>query len=428
MGRAGAAVAETCGDGSAIYFNPAGLVGEPGWTVSGGATAILVGGNFTADRTGKTWELQTAPIFVPHAYVRYGVDDRWAAGLGVFVPYGLGTEWPTGDFDGRFLGYNNELQSIYIQPTVAYQVLDRISVGAGLDIVFSSVELNQHQDLSQQAVPSDQVPPGTTFGELGIPFHTAFADVKLDAGGATGIGGNLGVQIKATDGLRFGARYTLPVTMSYEGDALFTQLQTGLVLPPENPFGLPGGTPVDALVASAFEQGPLVDQTVETEITMPGQLLVGTSVQATPQLKLLADYQWTQWSSFDVLPLDFENDALDTEQVENYNDTHALRLGAEYALNAAWTARAGILTHGPATPDETVTPLLPEGYRNELTAGFGWQPSSLLEVNVAYQYIAQNDRRGRVREIPEGASVEDVNSGLYRFGAHLIGTTITLHL
>jgi long-chain fatty acid transport protein len=432
MGRAGAGVAETCDDGSAIYFNPAGLVGDPGWTVSGGATVIFVGGDFTSDRTRETWDIQNDPIPVPHAYVRYGVNERWAAGVGLFVPYGLSTEWPTGDFDGRFLGYNNALQSIYVQPTVAYQLTERIKVGAGLDVVIGAVELNQHQDLSQQTVPGVSGPGGTpvTFGQLGIPFHTAFADVKLDAGGATGIGGNFGVQVEATDWLRFGARYTLPVDLSYEGDATFTQLQTGLVLPPENPVQPNTALPVDALVESSFENGPLVDQTVETEITMPGQLLVGTSVQATPQLTLLADYQWTQWSAFDVLPLDFENDVLDTEQVENYDNTHALRLGAEYAVTDAWTARAGLLTHGSAAPDETVTPLLPEGYRNEFTAGLGWQPSDLLEVNVAYQYIAQNDRRGRVRDARAGETdptVEQLNSGLYSFNAHLIGTTLTLH-
>ena len=430
MGRAGASVAETCDDGSAMYFNPAGLVGDPGWTVSGGATIISVGGDFTADRTGETTELQNNPIPIPHLYARYGVNDRWAAGVGVYVPYGLGTEWPE-DFEGRFLGYDNSLQSIYIQPTVAYQLTDRITVGAGLDIVVGAVELNQQLDLSQQTVPSNQVPDGTTFGALGVPFHTAFADVKLDAGGATGIGGNFGVQVQATDWLRVGTRYTLPVTLNYEGDATFTQLQTGLVLPSNNPLGVPGGTPVDGVVASQFESGGLlVDQGVETEITMPGQLLVGVSVQATPQLKVLADYQWTQWSSFDVLPIDFENDPLDTEQIENYNNTHALRLGLEYAINEAWTARAGLLTHGPAAPDETVTPLLPEGYRNEPTLGFGWRPSSLFEVNVAYQYIAQNDRRGRIRDVLPGESdpsAEELNSGLYSFNAHLIGTTLTLH-
>lgn len=427
MGRAGTVAAQTCDDGSAVYYNPAGLTGDPGWTVSGGVTAIFVGGSFTADRTGETTDIQNDPIPVPHLYARYGISDRWSAGLGVYVPYGLSTMWPR-DFEGSFLGYDNTLQSIYVQPTAAYQLTDRISVGGGLTVVIGSVELNQLVDLSQQAVPSDQVPPGTTFGQLGIPFHTAFADASLDAGGATGVGGNFGVQVQATDWLRVGARYTLPVKLNYSGTAEFDQVNTGLTLPANNPLGVPGGTSLDAVVASSFSEGALVTQDVETEITMPGQFIAGISVQATPRLTVLADYQWTQWSSFDEIPLDFENDALDNIQIENYSDTHALRLGAEYRVTPAWTARAGFLTHNAAAPDETVTPLLPEAYRNEFTAGLGWQVAPQFEVNVAYQYIAQNDRRGRVVELEsEDTPASEVNSGLYRFDAHLVATTLTLH-
>ena len=427
MGRAGTVAAQTCDDGSAVYYNPAGLAGAPGWTASGGVTAIFVSGSFTADRTGETTELQNDPIPAPHVYARYGINDRWAAGLGVYVPYGLSTMWPR-DFEGSFLGYDNTLQSIYVQPTVAYQLTDRIAVGGGLTVVIGSVELNQRVDLSQQAVPSDQLPAGTTFGQLGVPFHTAFADATLDAGGATGVGGNFGVQVQATDWLRLGARYTLPVELNYSGTAEFDQVSTGLTLPANNPLGVPAGASLDDVVAPTFQQGPLVEQDVETEITIPGQLIAGVSVQATPQLTLLADYQWTQWSSFDEIPLDFENDALDNTQIENYGDTHALRLGAEYMVRPAWTVRAGFLTHNAAAPDETVTPLLPEAYRNEFTAGIGWQASSQFEVNVAYQYIAQNDRRGRVVELEsEATPVSEVNGGLYRLDAHLVATTLTLH-
>jgi long-chain fatty acid transport protein len=427
MGRAGTVAAETCDDGSAIYYNPAGLTGAPGWTISGGATPIFVGGSFTADRTGEETDLENDPIIVPHLYARYGINDKWAVGLGVFVPYGLSTTWPR-DFEGGFLGYDNTLQTVYVQPTVAYQVTDRISIGGGVTFLNGSVELNQLIDLSQTATS----PNGPTFGQLGVPFHTAFADAKLDASGATGIGGNFGVQVQATDWLRFGARYTLPVKLEYSGEATFDQVATGLVLPPNNPLGLPGGTPIDNVVAPQFQSGgALVTQDVETEITMPGQFIAGVSVQATPQLTLLADYQLTQWSSFDEIPLDFENDALDNTQIENYNDTHALRLGAEYVVNADWTARLGFITHGPAAPDETVTPLLPEAYRNEYTAGLGWSVTDRFDINVAYQFIDQRDRRGRVVELetpnPSAEEIEELNSGLYGFSAHLIGTTLTLH-
>ena len=74
-------------------------------------------------------------------------------------------------------------------------------------------------------------------------------------------------------------------------------------------------------------------------------------------------------------------------------------------------------------------PLLPEADRNHITAGLGWRIFPNVEVNVAYQYINQNDRRGRVRDAPEGEEpTAALNSGLYTFVGHLFGTTLTLDL
>ena len=50
----------------------------------------------------------------------------------------------------------------------------------------------------------------------------------------------------------------------------------------------------------------------------------------------------------------------------------------------------------------------------------GFQLSKALHADVAYQYIKQNDRRGRVHELAVG------NSGLYTFAAHLLGATVVL--
>lgn len=430
MGRAETGVAAPCDDGSALFFNPAGIVGQPGITISAGATAVIVSGDFTADRTGATTDLDNDPIIVPHLFLTYGINDSWAAGLGVYVPYGLGTQWPQ-SFEGAFLGYDNSLQSIYVQPTLAYQVTDRLAVGAGFDVVFGHVELNQLADLS-----TVEAQPGVTFGNLGIPFHTAFADTKLEGNGI-GIGANLGARFAATDWLDLGVRFLTPITVTYEGTATFEQVATGLVLAEGNvlsPFdedqdGNPDAISIDDLLVlnNTFSTGPLVEQDIETEITLPAMFVAGAKVQATPALALYFDYQWTGWSSFDVIELDFENDALDTEQVENYENTSAFRVGADLALTEALTLRAGYLYNQTAAPVETVTPLLPESNRNHLTLGLGWMITPQIEVNAAYQYLNQNDRRGRIRELEEGETGDDANSGLYSFGGHLVGTTLTLH-
>jgi len=437
MARAGATVAQGCGDGSSTFFNPANLAGIEGVTASVGATVIAATGEFTYDHTsrppyrGVEVDLENDPIPVPHGYVSYGLTEDLGIGLGLYVPYGLETQWPVqladgSFFDGAFEGFDNRVQSIYVQPTAAYRLTPRLRVGGGPILAISSVELNQLQDLSQVSVPGQQ----TTFGALGVPFHTAFAQSQLEASNELGFGANLGATYRATDRLSIGVRFTTPITVSYEGDAAFRQIQTDLTFPESSPLAQGGNpTPADALLAPQFESdGQLSDQAVETEITFPMQLVGGLQFEATDRLRLLADYQFTGWSSFDEIPLEFEKLG-DRSREEGYDDTHAVRLGAEYDVVDQLTARAGYLYNTAAAPDEVITPLLPESDRNQFTIGAGWRPVEPFEVNVSYQLLQQNDRRGRVRGALPGESVAtDLNQGLYSFGANLFGATLTLHL
>lgn len=439
MGRAGTGVAAPCADGSAMMFNPAGLAGTGGVVLTAGVTLIDARGSFTDDLTQTGWDLANDPVRVPHLYAAYGAG-KLGLGLGVFVPYSLETKWPldislsavelaaTGAFPGRFSGYDNDLRSIYVQPTVAYRIAPKISIGAGLDFVIGSIELNQRVDLS-----GAELAPGVTAGQLGIPFHTDFAKVELKAT-ATGFGGHLGVIVDVTDELSFGARYLTQVKLDYDGEATFNPVPTGITLPAGNALGAPGGTSLDAVLATLNlfgADGPLADQTATASITMPAQLVAGVAFDLTSALTLLADYQFTGWSVFDTLKADFAKDATpDLALVKSYKDTHGFRGGFEYQASDAFTLRGGYLYHTAAAPPETVTPLLPEGKRNEFTVGLGYRLGPSLWANLAYQYVRQDKRRGRVREAPPGTSpdlvVSDINSGLYDFFAHLAGITFTV--
>lgn len=424
MARGGTGVASPCADGSTINFNPSGIAGITGGLVGVGVTGILAQGSFTDDLTRNTDDLQNGVIPVPHAYFAYGINDRLAAGLGFFVPYGLGTIWDS-TFVGRFNGYDNNLQSLYFQPTLAYQVNERIKIGAGFDFVVASLKLTQRVDLS--VVPSPI--PGVTLGQLGVPFHTDFANVALTAHGATGMGGNFGITIEPVDGFSIGARYLTRVKLDYEGDADFELVPTGILLPGANPFGVPEGSDLNIITLSQFNSdSALGDQGVSTSITMPDQATVGVAIDVSPALMLLVDYQWMNWSVFNTLELTFANQAEVRVVHEEYEDTHAIRVGFDWSNSDRLSVRGGYLYHNGAAPPQTVTPLLPEGARNEFTGGFGLRITDNLTADFAYQYIKQNDRRGRVRE-PDGNAAPTIalNSGLYTFNAHLFSATVSVH-
>jgi long-chain fatty acid transport protein len=424
MGRAGTGVASPCSDGSTIFFNPAGLARMTQHQLSAGGTLIAPSGGFENDITGVKTDLKDRIYPVPHLFYQRRINDRFAAGLGLFVPYGLETDWPE-DFEGRFLGYQSVVQGIYVQPTLAVKLTDRLAVGAGVDVTHLHVELHQHADLSTVPLPPP-APPGATFANLGISSGTSFADASV-SGNAWNLGANLGLHWQATDRLSFGIRYLTRQKIEVdEGKVEFTQLPTGITLALGNPFGVPAGTPLDAVLAPRFLDDSLLgEQAGSTTLTLPDQLVIGTAFQLTPKLKLLFDWQRTNWEVFDELVLNFERAGTRTI-VESYRATNGFRLGGEYDWSANTTFRAGFLTHEAAAPAQTVTPNLPEGKRSEVTLGFGTRLSHSLRLDLAYQYIDQADRRGRTTDGGLAVPTPAVNNGLYTFTAHLFGATLAL--
>ncbi len=421
MGRSGAGVAAPCAGGSAIFFNPAGIVtGKGAWNLTFGATLIPPRGDFTSDAGGTPTEMTKNTIPVPHAYLTRQLGSRWAIGVGAFAPYGLTTEWPETS-PGRFVAYKTTLAAIYVQPTIAYMVSPRLQVGAGLDYVHTTVELRQRVDLSSQLIPGGG---GATFANIGIPVGTDFADAKVK-GTANSWSGHFGIIWRPTDRLSLGARYMMGATAKGSGTARFTQVNTGILLPAGNPLGLPAGTPLDNVLAPNFTAGTLQPQSVDAKIALPAQLVGGFAFKLTPALQLLADAEWTQWSSYKELPLTFER--LGSETVfENYKNTIGWRAALEWAVTPKATLRGGFLTHPAAAPDWNVNPMLPEAGRFEGIIGGGYQLARGITVNGAVQYIHQNNRQGIITAYdPAATSYPQAVRGTYKFKALLFGLGAT---
>ncbi len=436
LARAGASVARPCDDGSAHYFNPAALADLPAPTLGFGAAMILADGTFTDDYLGTRTELDSEDTAVPHAFFGMRLSDRISAGAGVYIPYALVSRWPR-TFDGAFEGYGSKIETTYLQPTFAIDITPRLAVGGGPVWAMGWMELSRFLDLSLQPLPSGIVPPGSleisTFGELGVPYRTPFADMKIRSERASGWGGHLGIRYRVRDGLDVGARYLTAIRLEYQATAEFERVPTGLRLPATIPIGssaLPAGLQVDALILGQFQEGRLLGtQGVETEMTMPSRLTVGVAWEPSETLLLLMDWERTGWSSFDEIPFRFE--ALqDQVRTEDFGDTHAFRAGAEYGIAEGWRLRAGWGVNDAAAPDASVSPLFPEGTRNRLTAGVGWSHGDRMGLDVAWQLLLQDDRRGRTRAGPPvGGSAEvqppSPDHGLYTFRGRSIAATFT---
>lgn len=429
MGAAG--VARPCEDGSAVLFNPAAMANQPG-VVGLGWTGIRTGGSFTYDVTGEEITREASTASVPFGFASMRLGRRFAAGIGAFNPYGLSLDWPVcpvdtprcdgTNFEGRYVSYETALKNIYIQPTVAFQATPWLSLGAGLDVVMASIDFNQRAALATLTVPGQAF----TFGNLGVPSGTDFADVAL-SGEGTGITFNLGATARVNDRVSLGVRYMHSAEVDYDGDADFTPVATGLTLPFGNPLGAPGGAPLDALLASQFVSGALVDGDISTTLTLPAQLVIGAAFRPLERLTLLADYQWTTWEDFDQATIDFANTTSpDQVLVLDYQNANTFRFGGELGATDALALRAGFIFNTAAEKAASVSPLLPEAERNYYSAGIGYRLPAGLGIDLGYQYIDQADRRGRVRGRSSlSQTPQQLNVGVYHADASVFNVTLS---
>ncbi|MBC7672155.1 MAG: outer membrane protein transport protein, partial [Polaromonas sp.] len=139
-----------CADASTIYWNPGAMPRKTGLSFLGGAAVIKIDGDFIQDTTFVTYKGEVPTAVVPHLFANYrGAGSKLAYGMGVYVPYGLTSQW-SDNFPGRFSAKKAALQTIYAQPNISYQLTDKWSIGGGPVIGRSTVELIQAIDLSTQ--------------------------------------------------------------------------------------------------------------------------------------------------------------------------------------------------------------------------------------------------------------------------------------
>lgn len=388
----GGAFAAQASDGAAIFFNPAGLAFQKGFKVYLGTTLIMPSGTF---KSGAKETKMVDQTFTPiNVYATYALDNGLTFGIGVYNPYGLGTEWPT-DWDGQQMAVKTDLQTFYINPTVAYKVSDKLSVGVGFSYVTGKVTLAQR-------VPTLQALPGTPATKDGT--------VNLDGtGNATNF--NLGILYKATDALSIGLSYRSETKIEFEGTAKFTDMAALAGPVPANFF--PGGTG-------------------KTTLPMPSNIIVGVAYKVTKDFTIEADYQHVGWKAYDQLKLDIPVGPSVTlapgmtigplqgpsTLVKNWEDGYLIRVGGEYKLDKL-ALRAGFIYDKTPQPDAVVEPMLPDANRMEVTVGLGYQFSESVAAHVGYQIISFADRDGKLSR-RTAVTAPTVISGTYSNSANLL--------
>jgi long-chain fatty acid transport protein len=91
--RARAAVVAHTDSPSTIFFNPAQMNKLDGTQLELGTTFLIARREFNSATSGNTSETKDDVFFPSTFYITHKFNEKVSAGLGVFNPFGLGTDW-----------------------------------------------------------------------------------------------------------------------------------------------------------------------------------------------------------------------------------------------------------------------------------------------------------------------------------------------
>lgn len=380
LGRAFAGQAALAENATVLYSNAAAITEfdkaqlsafasyiDPGIDIDGTVTVGTPAGTQTYD---ASHDDVSPSAVIPALFYVQPLNDKWSAGIGVFANFGLSTDFDS-DYNALHYGDRAEITSLGINPTIAYQVSDELSVGLGVTASFVEAELGSAvsnvisgtlDGLRQAGAPIPQVPAGASLAQM--------------EGDDWGYSWNIGVLWKPTSSTNIGLSYRSETKLEVSGD-LSSQV-----------------------IASANQSG-----TVDLDLPAVAELAV--SQQITDALSIQASANWFGWSSFDVLEADLADGSVFPIAEEHFENNWKLSLGATYELSDVWTVRAGYAYDEGAAVTEHRTLNIPDTDRQWFSAGatYTMDESTTIDFSILKVY-------GREVSLSESRSVGPIRSDL----------------
>ncbi|MBO4311627.1 MAG: TonB-dependent receptor [Desulfovibrionaceae bacterium] len=296
QGRAFAGSGVAGDDYSAIASNPAGMTLKGSGVQLGSHLIHLhskARGYLKTDAGDMTYppgKLSEA-VAIPFGFAQAAWED-WRFGFGVYVPYGMVTEYNE-DWFGSIHALTSRVATTDFTPSVAYKLTDSFSLGASLVVRYFDAELS-----------NDVVRGGMIR-----------SDMRADG---VNLGYKLGLMYEPVKDTRFGLSYHSKITSRIHGSHTLSGIN-----------------------ARGYAC---------TSLTLPEHVQLAAFHRLTDKIDLSANVRWTHWSRFKTL--DIFSDIASVEPVqERWKNTWTVAAGLDYHWTDAFTLRGGVSWDQAGVPD-----------------------------------------------------------------------------
>jgi long-chain fatty acid transport protein len=400
IGNAFAAGAAFTDDVSGMWWNPAALSQFSKTQVTAGLNIIVPSIKFSnnASQPAGCYPPACSPAalqplgnnggdaggynYTPNLSMVVPINQQWAFGLGINVPFGLVTEYDDG-WIGRYQGLKSKIETLNVNPALSWKITPQFAVGVGVNYQQVKATLTQNVNYSGallQAAAGAGVAPGSpTFNAIAglTPGLDSKATITADD---YAWGWNIGLAWDATPQLRLGASYRSEIKYSASGNVNFEN--PTVALPPGTPPQLAGTI---AALSGGVNSQALYGRGVSADITLPAIANLSFVYKVNQQWEVMGDAQYTGWSSIPQLAFTTTSPPSLPTVPLNWDDSWKFAVGASYKVSDQWKARFGVAyDQTPVQNDPTVR--LPDSDRWWLAIGgeYKWTPNWKFDAGFVY--------------------------------------------
>ncbi|MCL2308992.1 MAG: outer membrane protein transport protein [Proteobacteria bacterium] len=320
--------------------------------------------------------------FLGNFYAALPINDRWVVGLGIGSPFGLETDY-NNSWAGRYQALRSEVQTINVNPAVSFKATDKLSLGVGVNwqyvhaLFSSAVNYSAALGSAAQAAAAAGLLPANMIPSI-LGATGGLDSISTVKGHNNAWGWNAGLLYEFDPATRVGLSYRSEIKHKIDGTVAFN-----------NPSldGVPAAlAPIVGSLANSVNN-VLYNGKIHADITLPQTANLSVFRQVSPKLDLMADLQWTGWSSIKELTFNRTDGTTLQSTPEWFKNTWRVSLGGNYRFDDRWLMRAGVAYDQSPIQDAYRTPRLPDADRYWVSIGGQYAINKQMHLDAGFAYL-----------------------------------------
>lgn len=287
-------------------------------------------------------------------------------GLGFSVPFATDVA-TSGTWGGRYQLLSSYIAGADVTAAISWQATPWLALAAGID-----VEYMQNRFTNLAVIP---VGPGAFVEAEGVLKGNSWAAAPV-----------AGLVLTPAQGTRIGLSWKSGLTHH-----------------------------VDATAGAKL--AGLASQQAHYDLNLPSSFSAGLEQRLTPELRIFAEWQWTEWSRFKGFDISYASGRPNDNRLIHWQDAWLAAIGFGYKVSPSTELTAGVSYETGASLQGSGTSVSPDTSKIMLGAGVIYDAPDLGRISLSYAHVFLADAPVNASSLASGTLTGTLSGNIDMIGA-----------